>query len=77
MPPCSRQPWVTTSSVSWVLDATFVGHDLSKGTSMFTKTAKAVARDPREDDAVREMLHAYDPDGPQLDGAGDPVTPAA
>ena len=22
------------------------------------------------------MLHAYDADGPQLDAAGDPVTPA-
>ena len=66
-----------TSSVTWVLDATFVGHDLTKGTSAFTKTAKAVTRDPREDDAVREMLHAYEADGPQLDGAGEPVTPAA
>jgi single-strand DNA-binding protein len=66
-----------SSSVTWVLDATFVGHDLTKGTSAFTKTAKAITRDPREDDAVREMLHAYEADGPQLDGAGDPVTPAA
>jgi single-strand DNA-binding protein len=66
-----------SSSVTWVLDATFVGHDLTKGTSAFTKTAKAITRDPREDDAVREMRHAYEADGPQLDGAGDPVTPAA
>jgi len=64
------------NSVSWVVDATFVGHDLNKGTSSFAKTARAV-RDPRDDDAVREMVHAYDADGPQLDAAGEPVNPAA
>jgi single-strand DNA-binding protein len=64
------------SSVQWVVDATFVGHDLTKGTSAFLKTARPV-KDPREDDAVREMVHAYDPDGPQLDSAGEPVNPAA
>jgi single-strand DNA-binding protein len=64
------------SSVQWVVDATFVGHDLTKGTSSFLKTAR-VAKDPREDDAVREMVHSYDADGPQLDAAGNPVVPAA
>lgn len=64
------------SSVQWVVDATFVGHDLTKGTSAFLKTARPV-KDPREDEAVREMVHAYDPDGPQLDSAGEPVNPAA
>jgi single-strand DNA-binding protein len=65
-----------TSSVTWIIDATFVGHDLTKGTSSFVKTAKAL-RDPRENEEVREMVHAYEPDGPQLDAAGDPVRPAA
>ncbi len=65
------------SSVSWVVDATFVGHDLTKGTSMFAKTARATGPDPRESEVVREMVHGYDADGPQLDGEGDPVTPAA
>jgi len=65
------------NSVSWIVDATFVGHDLNKGTSSFVKTARAVPADPREDEAVREMVHAYDADGPQLDGAGEPVNPAA
>jgi single-strand DNA-binding protein len=64
------------NSVQWVVDASFVGHDLTKGTSSFLKTAR-VAKDPREDDAVREMVHAYDADGPQLDAAGNPVVPAA
>ncbi len=63
------------SSVTWIVDATFVGHDLTKGTSSFAKTARTT-RDPREDREVREMVHAYDADGPQLDSAGEPVTPA-
>ncbi len=65
------------SSTTWVIDAIVVGHDLNRGTSGFVKTAKAVVPDPRESEAVRELVHAYDADGPQLDAAGDPVTPAA
>ena len=64
------------SSVQWVVDASYVGHDLTKGTSSFVKTARPV-KDPREDEAVREVVHAYEPDGPQLDSAGEPVHPAA
>jgi single-strand DNA-binding protein len=64
------------SSVQWIVDASYVGHDLTKGTSSFVKTARPV-KDPREDEAVREVVHAYEPDGPQLDSAGEPVHPAA
>jgi single-strand DNA-binding protein len=64
-------------SVSWVVDATFVGHDLTKGTSSFEKTTRTATRDPREHETVREVVHSYAADGPQLDAAGDPVTPAA
>ena len=35
-----------------------------RGTSGFVKTAKASVPDPRESEAVREMVHAYDADGP-------------
>ena len=48
------------ASVTWVVDATFVGHDLTKGTSSFAKTARATPRDPRENEVVREVLHAYE-----------------
>lgn len=65
------------SSVQWVVDALYVGHDLTKGTSAFLKTVRATTKDPREDEAVREVVHAYAPDGPQLDSAGEPVSPAA
>ncbi len=65
------------SSVTWIVDATFVGHDLTKGTSASSRRCDPT-RDPREDEAVREMVHAYEADGPQLDSAGEPVTaPAA
>ncbi len=65
------------NSVSWLIDATFVGHDLSKGTTTFEKTARATPRDPLENEAVREMVHAHQAEGPQLDAAGEPVNPAA
>ena len=65
------------SSVSWIIDATFVGHDLTKGTSSVHQDRTAQPADPRESEEVREMLHAHEPDGPQLDAAGEPVSPAA
>ena len=61
--------------MTWVVDATFVGHDLNQGHQQLRRRRRARStRDPREDEAVREMVHAYEPDGPQLDSAGDPVT---
>jgi single-strand DNA-binding protein len=63
------------STVQWVVDATFVGHDLTKGTSRFQKAAQ-VGQDPREDDAVRELA-APGPDGPRPDASGGPAVPAA
>ncbi len=65
------------SSVSWIIDATSVGHDLTRGTSSFSKTARAVTVEPREQEEVREMVHAHEPGGPQLDSTGEPVSPAA
>jgi single-strand DNA-binding protein len=62
--------------VSWVVDASFVGHDLTKGTSTFTKTTRG-SGDPRESEAVRELVHGYAAEGPQLDATGEPVSPAA
>jgi single-strand DNA-binding protein len=64
-------------SVSWIVDATFVGHDLTRGTSSFAKTSRSAVAGPDESPAVREMLHSYDAAGPQLDSAGNEVEPAA
>lgn len=63
-------------STRWIIDALFVGHDLTKGTSSFTKAVRT-AQDPRESQEVRELVHAYDEEGPQLDDGGEPVHPAA
>lgn len=58
------------ASITWVVDATFVGHDLTKGTSAFTKTARSVVNDPDESPEVKELVHGFAADGPQLDNAG-------
>jgi len=62
------------ASVRWIVDATFVGHDLTKGTSAFVKPARTAPVDPAQDEAAREILHSSDPAGPQLDSDGNPVT---
>ena len=41
-----------STAVSWIVDATFVGHDLNRGTSRFAKTTRAV-REPGETDGTR------------------------
>ena len=64
-------------SVRWVVDASWVGHDLSRGTSTFLKTVRSTPADPQQSEAVKEMLHAYDETGPRLSSAGEPVEPAA
>lgn len=64
-------------SVSWIVDASFVGHDLTKGTSSFTKAERAAGADPTTDERLREMVHNYEPTGPQLNSQGEEVEPAA
>ena len=65
------------SSVTWIVDATFVGHDLNRGTAVFTKTPRSAPVDPIQDESVKEVLHGYAPDGPRLTSDGDEVEPAA
>lgn len=62
-------------SVSWFVDATFVGHDLNKGTSAFAKAPRGSTTESGLEEAVREMVHAYPPDGPRLDADGNEVSP--
>jgi single-strand DNA-binding protein len=62
-------------SVAWMVDATFVGHDLTKGTSTFAKVLRQPAADPAADEELREMLHAVDPVGPRLDADGELAVP--
>ncbi|MFL6160020.1 MAG: single-stranded DNA-binding protein [Marmoricola sp.] len=66
------------ASVTWIVEATFVGHDLTKGTSAFAKAARSTPSDPAQDEAVRAALHSFDPAGPRLDSDGNEVVaPAA
>lgn len=64
-------------SVSWIVEATFVGHDLNRGTTYFAKAARAASTETVLDEGLREQLHSYDPLGPQLNSAGDEVEPAS
>ena len=48
------------NSVTWIIDATFVGHDLTKGTSSFAKTARLMRGPARERGGARA--------GPRLRG---------
>jgi single-strand DNA-binding protein len=64
-------------SVTWIVDAAFVGHDLNRGTTEFTKTPRGTVADPIQDEGVKEMLHGYAADGPRLNSDGEEVEPAA
>jgi single-strand DNA-binding protein len=60
------------SSVSYVVDATYVGHDLSRGTATFVRMARperAEAEDETEQ-VLRELVHEEPGELPQLDSLG-------
>lgn len=59
------------SSVTYVVEATSVGHDLTRGTSTFVRSTVTPRADEEEVDAtMKEMLHDSVADLPQLDGEG-------
>ncbi|MCX6395505.1 MAG: single-stranded DNA-binding protein [Propionibacteriales bacterium] len=64
-------------SVSWIVEATFVGHDLNRGTTYFAKSTRPVVAETVQDEGLREQLHAYDATGPRLNSAGEEVAPAS
>jgi single-strand DNA-binding protein len=60
------------SSVTYVVDATYLGHDLSRGTAVFVKAVRP-DRPEVEDEtesAVKEIIHDGAFDLPQLDSSG-------
>lgn len=70
------------TSTRYVVVANSVGHDLAKGSSTFQKAPRNQNLPTVDDTAVKEVLHAYEESGPNLDANGDPVpvhreTPAA
>lgn len=58
-----------------IVDAVFVGHDLNRGTTVFTKALRPPSFDPFEDAGVKEVVHGYDVAGPRLDSQGREVAP--
>jgi single-strand DNA-binding protein len=60
------------SSVTYVVEAAFVGHDLNRGTSVFARASRAERVDTEDeaDSAVKELIHGGDVDLPQLDSFG-------
>jgi hypothetical protein len=58
------------------VEATYVGHDLTRGTSVFAKATRAERTEDEETDStVKELIHDTDVDLPQLDSWGQQREP--
>ena len=60
------------TSVSYVVEATYVGHDLSRGTAVFAKASRPERVETEEDadPVVKEIIHDTSFETPQLDSFG-------
>jgi single-strand DNA-binding protein len=60
------------SSVTYVVEAIYVGHDLSRGTASFVRVARPERgeTDDETEQVLREMVHDAPGDLPQLDSLG-------
>jgi single-strand DNA-binding protein len=60
------------SSVTYVVEATYVGHDLSRGTAVFVKAVRPerAEADDETEHAMKELIHDPGVDLPQLDSFG-------
>lgn len=59
------------SSTTYVVEATYVGHDLSRGTATFVRSTRAGADvDDEAETALRQMIHTEAGPLPQLDSSG-------
>lgn len=60
------------NSVTYVVEATYLGHDLSRGTSAFIKAVRPERPEVEEeaDNTVKEIIHDGAFDLPQLDSSG-------
>ena len=61
------------TSTTYVVEAVYVGHDLSRGTAAFEKSSRPdrVETDDGTDAVVKEMLHDPGGDLPQIDSFGE------
>ena len=56
-----------------LVEASYVGHDLSRGTSVFLRSTKPDRQDSDVHDELAEMMHRDSDDTTQLDSWGHPV----
>ena len=57
------------------VEANFVGHDLSRGTSVFLKSTRPERPDVDEEDEISEMIHRDPEDLTPMDSWGNPIAP--
>lgn len=62
------------SSTTYVVDATFVGHDLNRGTSAFLRSSRAdrAEHDDESQNELKAIIHQQPEDLPQLTSDGLP-----
>jgi single-strand DNA-binding protein len=67
------------SSVTQVVEASYVGHDLSRGTSVFVRATRPerAETDDEVDSALKEIIHDTGFERPQLDSFGRQRGPSA
>jgi single-strand DNA-binding protein len=67
------------SSVTYVVEASYVGHDLTRGTAVFVRALRPDRADGDDegDTVVKELLHGEEVDLPQLDSLGQQRTSSA
>jgi single-strand DNA-binding protein len=67
------------SSVTYVVEASYVGHDLTRGTAVFVRALRPDRADGDDegDTVVKELLHGEEVDLPQLDSLGQQRTTSA
>jgi single-strand DNA-binding protein len=64
-------------SSTLLVEASFVGHDLCRGTSVFARSTKPERPDADVHEELAEMIHREADDVRQVDSWGNPVPPPA
>jgi single-strand DNA-binding protein len=62
-------------STTLLVEASFVGHDLIRGTSRFSRSVKQERSDPSVDEEVQQMAHREPEDLTPFDSFGNPKVP--
>ena len=62
-------------STGLIVEASFVGHDLARGTSTFSKSARPERSDSDVHSEIEDMVHRPFDDSVRPDSWGDPIDP--